>query len=365
MKNIKKIVFIIGKLSNGGAEKVISILANRFSSVCEVSIVVMSECEVDYKLNKNVNIIFLAENFNKKKSIIKIFRKLHLLRKILKDIKPSIVISFLGDINIFTLIASMGLKVKTIVSERNYPKMNKYVKVTKYIFTINKFLYMFADTVVFQTNEIKECFPKLVQKKAIIIANPIDSKLPLTDYNRMKKEVVVVSRIIKQKNIELLIEAFIDFSSIYKGYKLLIYGRGPLEETYKKMYLPYIKSGLIEFCGFRKDVHERICNSQLFVLSSSVEGMPNALMEAMAIGIPCISTDSLGGGVREISDNGKYVLLSPIEDKEKLLNNMIRAIGNLEESKVRAKNAREYIRNKYNTEAIIEKWQSLFIEDIN
>lgn len=360
MNKINSIVFVIGKLSNGGAERVISILANKFTRKCDVYIIVMSENIIDYKLNENIKIICVSEEVNRKFRIIKVMQKLLKLRKILKDIKPEVIISFLGDINIFSLLASIGMKSKIVVSERNYPIMSDYVNITKYIFNINRVLYLLADKVVFQTREIQECFPKRIQKKGIIIENPISEDLPITNYRAIKKEIVTVARINKQKNIELLIETFIDFKQVHSNYKLLIYGVGPLESFYKTKYIKYIESGEVQFCGFQKDVHSKICNSELFVLSSDVEGMPNSLMEAMSIGIPCIATDSLGGGVRAISQNGNHALISPIEDKSALLNNMLYIIEHPKKAIEMGKNARRYVRTNYNIDVIITKWENLF-----
>lgn len=355
---MKKIVFVIGKLSKGGAERVVSILANKFTTNHNVTIIIMSKSEITYDIEPEIKIINLKEQLVNNLGPFKIVEKLARLRKLLKEIKPDVVISFLSDINIYTILANVGLKTTIIVSERNYPKLGRYVPITKLIFFINKLLYRLADGIVFQTDEIAFCFPPSVVKKCAIIENPIALDLCKYSKTKQEKEIVAVVRLTKQKNVPLLIEAYKGINDIFKEYRLSIYGDGPLMNSFLEQYKDLIESGNIIFHGFQNDIYSKIKNASVFVLTSDVEGMPNALMEAMAIGIPCVATDSMGGGVRKLTNNGEYALITPIRDSLRLSENINYLLSHPVEAENMAHKASEHIISQYNLNNICGKWVS-------
>lgn len=153
----------------------------------------------------------------------------------------------------------------------------------------------------------KPKFKKLVrefhrQRSRKIIPNAINKEFITAEYSGPRnKQIVSSGRLTEQKNHALLIKAFAGITAKYPAYKLVIYGDGPLRKDLELLASNLGIADKVSFPGYTTEIRKKIERSSLFVLSSDFEGMPNALMEAMALGVPCISTDCKGGG-REISD---------------------------------------------------------------
>ena len=326
VNELKKMIFTCDTMSSGGAEKVISTLANEFIKLgIEVSIIGVGDRELPksfYKLDDGVKYITFANGSGKRvRALGRIFK----LRKTIKKEKPDIVISFLPNANIYTCISLIGTGIPYIVSERNDPKTDPKGKITR---ILKKYSFTHSDGAVFQTNEAKNYYPKKVKNNSVIIPNPLDLKyIPThTTYTR-EKVILAVGRLTPQKNYNLLLDAFAKFHKEYRqDYILRIYGEGPLKDE----LLEYAKSlGIndsVEFMGSDTEWHKKEYRDALFVLSSDYEGMPNALLEAMALGIPCISTDCPCGGPRELIDDGYNGYLVPVGDVDELANKMIEVV---------------------------------------
>ena len=313
-----KILFCIGSMSKGGAERVISNLTNHLADKNDVYIVATKIKNIAYTLNKNIRIMTLENREDKKQNfIIKNFKRIKALNKYIEEIRPDIIISFLPEPSYrILLLKILKRKLKVIVSVRNDPKIEYKTRLNKFVM---KILYPLANGFVFQTQEAKEYFSKKIQNKSTIIPNPINKEFIVTPYDgKRDKTIVTVGRLEEQKNHKLLIEAFSNIEKDYPEYKLLIYGSGSKEEELKQ----YVKGiGLIdkvEFKGNVNNVKEEIYKSGMFILSSNYEGMPNALIEAMALGLPVISTDCPCGGPRFLIENSKNGILVPVGKKQEM-----------------------------------------------
>lgn len=152
-----------------------------------------------------------------------------------------------------------------------------------------------------------------------IIPNAINKEFITAEYSGPRnKQIVSSGRLTEQKNHALLIKAFAGITAKYPAYKLVIYGDGPLRKDLELLASNLGIADKVSFPGYTTEIRKKIERSSLFVLSSDFEGMPNALMEAMALGVPCISTDCKGGGARFLIKNGTNGLLTPIGDVEAL-----------------------------------------------
>ncbi|WP_052476256.1 glycosyltransferase [Cohnella kolymensis] len=161
------------------------------------------------------------------------------------------------------------------------------------------------DGFVFQTQGAQRYFPHSIQKRSVVINNPVYMKFD--DYripNERRKVIVNVGRLHKQKNQRLIINAFAKISNDFPEYTLEIYGEGELKRELETQINDLKLSDRVSLKGTTKNLMNEIVNASLFVLSSDYEGMPNALMEAMALGIPSISTDCKPGGARELINSG-------------------------------------------------------------
>lgn len=283
-----KILFCIGGLRKGGAERVISNLANSFSSTDEISIVI-TEKKIEYKLENNIKVYSLDYNLSKN-NIINKFLKIYNLYKTIKEDKPDVIVSFLREPTFRVLLLRKFIKTPIIVSVRNDPKIE--YKSFKSNFLM-KVLYPLADGFVFQTEDAKQYFAKKIQEKSIIIPNPIKKEfLNKNIYTGDRDKIIVsVGRLEVQKNHNLLIDAFYDINDQIRDYKLIIYGEGSLRTMLQKKINSYGMKDRILLPGITNNIIDKIEKAKLFILSSNYEGMPNALMEAMALGIPSISTD--------------------------------------------------------------------------
>lgn len=219
--------------------------------------------------------------------------KVKAIRKVVKEIEPSVSISFLLDSNVFNIFACRGLKTKSIVCERNDPFKPRYYKLK-----VLRPLFRWADGAVFQLPKVAEYYSNIKGKTAVI-SNPIASfnGIIVKPFLQREKIITTLGRLdIQQKRTDLLVDAFSQFTEDYPDYKLRLWGDGPDEDKLKSLVKEKSLEDKVEFAGKTNTPIESIKDSRVFVLTSDYEGIPNALMEAMSIGLPCISTDCRPGG---------------------------------------------------------------------
>lgn len=291
-----KIFFYINSLCHGGAERVICNLASQFADDGNECVLITSfsdECE--YALNEKVKRVSLYDKPLKGK-ISRNIKLVKRIRKYLKEGNPDVIVSFMAEPNFRTIVAARGLSVKTIISVRNDP--NK--EYPNFIFRfLAKSLYKRADGVVFQTEDAKSWFPKKIQEKSKIIYNQVDDVFFQTRYDGVRRNIVTTGRLVPQKNHELLIRAFALIADKVDD-DLYVYGEGELRGKLESLVKELNLEKRVFLPGVIQDVANTIKSAKLFVLSSNYEGMPNALMEAMALGLPCIATDCPCGGARAL-----------------------------------------------------------------
>lgn len=329
-----KILFNCLDLEKGGAQRVISVLANHFSTNNEVSILMLRQKNIRYEINKNIS-LFAVTKIKKMTKLHTLLAKISIIKLIkmqlqIKKINPDIIISFLPEpsLKLMFLKKFNGQlnKIPTIVSVRNDPSTEYKNKI---INIVMRHLYQKAEKIVLQTDEAFLYFAKFFKKdKLAVIPNPVDYKFLISKpYNgRRLEQIVNVGRLVTQKNQKLLIEAFLQVLTKYPHLKLLIYGSGPLERELKSYVKHLNLENKVFFKGEVDDIKTAILKAKMFVLSSDYEGMPNALMEAMALGIPCVSTNCPCGGPKYLIKNEENGLLVPIKDSNKLAIAMLKLL---------------------------------------
>ena len=341
------IVLFSGGLSGGGAERVVCNLANfLIGQGHDVSILTMSDDTPDYSLNNNIERIALLREGERKGLV-----RNYLLRwwRLLTYVRKSKCDSYVVVLPV-TIIMLLALKkntsAKIVASERNTP--------VRYNKKIRFFLKLFANKAngwIFQTEENQLWYKNVIK----------DCKTKVIPSERMKT-IVTAGRLTNQKNQILLVRAFAQISSIFPEYQLIIYGdgslKGNLEETAEQLG---VKDQVI-LPGYTTNIEDRIKDASLFVLSSDYEGMPNALMEAMALGLPCISTDCDGGGARFLIENEKNGLLVPKGDVGALAVAMERMLSDRDFAEKCGREAHK-ICERLAPEKIYGEWES-FIKEI-
>lgn len=347
---MKNILFVTVGLNGGGAERVMTLLANNFiEEGNKVSILMLINDTIEYNVHKNINII---STHDKKKDV---FSKIKIIRKTIKDLQADTVISFFTYQNIYTIIASIGLKCKVIVSERNDP--SKTVR-HKFMHVIRNYVYRLADKIVFQTLDAMDYFPMAIRKKGVIIPNPIKANLPQRYEGERKKKFVAFSRLTEQKNITLMIDACENVFKKYNDYKLEIYGQGELENELKRYVESKELNNKIIFKGFCKDIHSKINDAKLFISTSDYEGISNSMLEAFSMGIPCICTDCPIGGARMVIENRVNGILIDVGDMNKLEKAIVEIINNEDLANKISINAYNS-KDRFSEEKIILLWKKI------
>ncbi len=343
-----KIVFLISSLGGGGAERVVSILANNYAERgFDVDIVMVVGHTIAYSINPNIRIIDYSEPENRN-----FFTKIcHLVKKFRQYLiynKPDKIISFLTEVNMIGLTAALGLKENFYVSVRNDPCHDG----NKYMNRLASWMYSFYNCkrIIFQTEYQKSQFPEKIREKGIIINNPI---ILSSKKRKPMHKIVSVGRFFPQKNQKMLIQAFAEISPQNPDYQLIIYGEGPLRQELESLISNLHLDNKIFLPGFKKNIHELISDAEIFVLPSDYEGLSNALLEAMCMGIPCISTNV--SGIDEVIKNNINGILIPPGNTDKLVQAMERMI-NSPELRIKLSKKGFETGKKFTADFICEEW---------
>lgn len=344
------IAFILPAFGFGGAERVVSILANAFAKENKVRLILTNgDGTLAYKLDERIEVDVVDGS-------LPTFKRWLCVRKSCKAFRADVAIAFMEDIGIMasTFLAASGVPV--IGSERNDPS-NERKKLTRVVRAFKPFATSQFSGYVFQTDGAKAFYSKRIQRISQIILNPLNiDGLPTRKASEIEKELVTVGRLDSQKNQRLLIEAFSKSKFCQAGYLLNIYGDGPLRDDLEKQVIDLGLKEQVILKGNQKDVLEKIKNASLFVFTSNYEGLPNALIEAMCIGLPCISTDCSPGGARMLIkpelQNGVIV---PCQDTVSLVKAMDDLFENSEKREMMGKNAIQ-LRELVSQDTIVEQW---------
>lgn len=352
-----KVIFVLSNISIGGAQKVaFTILGWLYSRGIEGAIICIGQSSNNYDVPNQIKVISLNQrhSYQAPFTIIK-------MRTIIQHMKPSVIVTMGVSTSIYSCTALLGQNFPHIISERNDPTQFRGKKIVS---RLSRILIKKGDGFVFQTEEVRNLFPDEIKRKSRVIYNPLKSDhLPIVDINTCSETVVTVGRLTAQKNHRLLIDAFSEFLLKHPFFNLKIYGEGELHQDIERYINSIGIANNVMVCGSHIDVHQKISEAMLFILSSDFEGMPNALAEAMAMGLPCISTDCDSGGPRALIKNGINGILIPVGDKEKLVEKMILLASNQNLRRKLSHNAID-IRNKFNMNDICNRWLEYFIEVI-
>lgn len=343
-----KIAFFIGSMQRGGAERVISILANDYSHRgWNVDIVLLLSGKVEYDLDDRICIKDLSRQGTGYLKNAAFW--LMGIRRYLKKERPDKIVSFVGRINALVLTAAKGLKLPIVISERNDPNRDgRGVFMQKYCHMV----YPRAKKIVFQNKYQQSCFSKKLAHKSIVISNPI--KVEKEAMEIKQNRIVTAGRLMPQKNQKMLIDAFASIHKSYPDYILDIYGEGPLRENLQQQINELGLTDAVTLKGNVLNIHEEMADARIFVLPSDFEGLSNALLEAMMMGLPCIATNF--SGCDEVIRDGKNGLLIPVGDQRKLENTLERLITNVDYASVLAKQAKADSA-QYAVESVIAKWR--------
>lgn len=314
----KKIIFVVPDMAGGGTEKVISLLADEYvREGIEVGILLFAGNDVAYPLDERVE-VYSAGDPSGGNALVRL-KRIKNMRDYFRQNRNAYIFSFstigTGFIVLSILEEFLFGKRKMLVSERTDPQTCDHKP-------YRDFFYRFSKVLVCQTQDAVECFPKYLNKKAVVVANPMDPKLPQVYTGERSKRIVTVGRLQPVKNQKMLLDAYADFEKEHSDYTLHLYGKGDLEEELKQQAKKLGLEDKIVFHGFCNNVAEETKDAGMFVLCSNYEGISNSLVEALALGIPTVATDCPIGGCRSYITDHVNGLLIPVGDKDALVGAM-------------------------------------------
>ena len=378
-----KIVFHLNSLGMGGAERVVSILAGRFAEMGhEVSIATEWKSASEYGIDEQIKRVHVGPFDDEYKCsfdgsgfiprITTIIRRHTNLKNYIRECRPDVVISFCNKANFRASLALKGLKTKLIVSVRNDPD----VDYAPYGF-MTGIMKKRADGFVFQTENARKWFGLGNDKKTAVISNPLSSVIGAIDSPIFKKErwadenssktILALGRIAPQKDYMLLIKAFEKILDDAPELELRIFGNveDPNED---KMLKDYIREKNLDdhimISDASNDVPGELKKAYMYVMSSDYEGMPNSLLEAMAAGLPCVSTDCPCGGPASLIENEVSGILTPVSDVDALSEAMLSLVKDPARAEELALNAFK-IKERLDPKIIADEWMKFISGIVN
>ena len=403
MSDTKKVLLLIPHMVGGGAERVAALLMNRFAAsgyATEVALTAdriqdVVRCDLDEdtpltllpeildadSLAQKIKYGFFLKIFAqvfcnlfelfrlpvpadlaKASLYVQYHREITWLKEKLKAEPDTAVIAFLQPAIPITMLASRGLPNRVIFSERCDPEMLMKKRYGRKF--IEKY-YRRADAAVFQSGSARDVYPAEIAQKGVVIPNLLKSGLPEPYTGERSKRIVTFCRISYQKNLPLLVDAFAMFHKTHPDYTLAVYGdavnaddKNAERELHARIDSHRLNEA-VSLLPFSKTIHEEILKDAMYVNSSDYEGLSNAMIEAMAIGLPSVCTDCPAGGARAMIRDGENGLLVPVRDPKQLSLAMCRVADDSALAQHLSENGVK-LRDELSAEKIAERWMELF-----
>ncbi|QGY38999.1 glycosyltransferase [Pseudodesulfovibrio cashew] len=356
-----RIALLTSTLEGGGAARVMVNMANYWNRTGhDVVLYSFEDGSVPsyYPVDADVSIKYLSLaklSHSLFASLKNNWERLVKIRRVVLAFAPDVLISFIDTANIRVLLAMFGSSMPVIVSERIHPK---YELIGKVWSALRLLTYPTSSAIVVQTMAAGDFFPRYMRKRIAVIPNPaLAPSVRGTAPRLPEKSILAVGRLYEQKDYPTLIEAFARVVQVHSEWRLCIAGQGVLLPQLKKVVCGLGLEEYVRFLGSVDDVGGLLEQADIYVLPSLYEGFPNALCEAMASGLPCIST-RCPGGPDEIISHGENGLLVPVRDAMELA----AAIGLLIEDRTLRNrlgaSARDIV-NHFSEKRIMDEWEAL------
>lgn len=349
---MKNLLFVAPGIGYGGAEKNFIGIANYAAEHgCRVFLLIEEDGQVLRPINSSI-VLIRAKINHSANQLVKYYQAITAVKRAIKISNADIVISFIELWRSACIIATRFSKVKCLVSERADPYTRKG-RFNKVIFTI----FGLAEGHVFQTEQAKRFFSKRVQNNSIVIPNPVFGEDILKKYDGHKKNVIVnIARLdIKQKRQDVLIRAFDIIKDTIPDYSLYLYGDGPDRDVLEKLVMHLKLEDRVILRGVTRDVYNSLGEAKLMVLTSDYEGIPNAIIESMCVGVPVVSTKCSPGGAEFLIQNMVNGILVECGDEKEIAREIVHLLSDSFLYKKIVQNGL-LIKEKLDYEEIMKKW---------
>lgn len=346
-----KISFVTATLTSGGSERVMSIIANQLQRRgYAVEIINLNQHIVFYPIDKEIRLSFVEDEVGKS-----LIAKLRWLRNHVKESRPDVVIPFMEAVYCFTLLALVGINVPVISSERIDPRKSPFLR------NILRRIFLPLTTyLVVQTRDIFNFYPSFIQKKCSVIYNPVTEEVFKDDTEVSKlKRIINVGKLDYQKNQKMLIEAFSKVAPKFPDFQLYIFGEGPLRNNLESLVKQLGLTEKVFLPGRSTHIIDELRKSSIFCFSSDFEGMSNALIEAICVGLPIVTTNV--SGTNELIQRGENGYIIPVGDVDKMceaLKSLMR--DQLKREDFGLKNKEKG--NAFRVENIVNQWEQVIIQ---
>ncbi len=357
-----KILIAIPTLSAGGAERVVTTLANEWSRGGRDIVIATfepGEAQPFYPLGASVRLLKLDLPPVSKpigRAIAQTAKRIRALRRTIKAERPDVVISFLTKMNVMAALAADGLGVPVIISERNNPYIQTFGRLWRGAIAV---AFPKAFAFVTMTQGAADFFPKSQRRRTRIIPNPVS--IPALERSPGPgRTLTAVGRLTAQKRFDRLLEAFARVADDFPGWSLVIWGEGELRADLEALVQKLGLGARVRLPGLTEKPGGWLAAADILALSSDYEGWPNVVIEALAGGVPVVAVDC-AFGVKEILEGGALGLIAPREDTDAFAAALARMMRDENLRRDFSAKGREAAR-QYAPEAIAATWDALIAE---
>lgn len=353
----RKVTLVIHALNTGGSERAICALANHWAEQGrEVTLITLDSAETDaFPLHSHVRRVGLGlmrESKSLPQALANNIRRLRRLRRAIREAGARQVISFTDRMNVLTLIACYGGPWDVIIAERSNPRRQWMGRVWEFL---RRRVYPRCQAIVVQTESVA-CQAKswVGSRPVVVIPNGVQQPAVLRSPETRDRRIVAMGRLSPEKGFDLLLEAFAQAAPSHPGWWLQILGEGGQRRELEGRIQSLQLGARVQLTGWTAEPEPILQQAAVFVLSSRYEGFPNALLEAMASGLACISF-ACDNGPAEIIRDGVDGLLVPAEDVTALAQALNTLMAD-EATRLRLAQEATTVVARFSPESCYERW---------